>query len=186
MFGCNLFDEITMLKYVSETIGDTQRQQIDAHLSECDACLQEVVLMNRIEGLTESDDIEPMPNAVFSIKLFIKKNIIDRFINLGVPAKLVPAIATRDSSTNTAKNLKISLDNPPADILIIPTDDGKFWLSIRSDSIAGHYIELYNQDNAPVYIKQAEGDLITIKGITMGEYKLHLGDIIIKLSITDK
>jgi hypothetical protein len=183
MFGCELYDEITMLKYVSENIDDAQRKQIDAHLSECDTCLQEVVAMNKIEGLTESDDILTMPQKVFSLKLFVKKHIIDRFINLGMPAELVPALATRDSSANNTKNLKITLNNPPADILIIPVDDNKFWLSIQSKALIGQYIELHNQDNAPVYMKQVEDELTTIKGITIGKYKLHIGDIVISLGI---
>jgi len=187
MFGCGKFEDITMLKYVEETVDEPTRADVDTHLLECDVCMNEITELNRVDAVMDAGEPERIQKAN-ALTLFICKGIIQRFSHSSGKAELVPIPATRgETSAAEQKTAELSLDDPPARIQVIPVADGQFRISLECAGLSNDYVELKRaEDGSTVYLKKPDGNSLTIKGVAQGEYELFFAGTTVRLEMREE
>lgn len=196
--GCGKFDEIKMLKYIEGSLID--KSEIEEHLAGCDICLKDIIDLNRINSVMEAGNALPVRKSNF-ISIWLKNGIVDKIISTIDLINEQPLTVTRKADGNkgqkdkypVSKNSQIegmqnilifNFDSIPALIKIIPAGEGLFWISVESDILKGHSIELKKKDDKiPVYSKKSGLSEVLIKGITEGEYEILFAGETINIGI---
>lgn len=181
MFGCGEYEDITMLKYLDETLDKETVGKVNEHLKNCGSCLQELKELTRINAVMEAGIAEKIPLHA-RISIFINQSGIGEFSGSFQP-ELVKQTAVRSSGEAATDILRMELPDPPIALSIMPVKSD-IWIGLDWIELSGKMIELMERDSkAPVYMKRADQDSLTIKGIVPGHYTLHIEDTVIDIQI---
>jgi hypothetical protein len=127
-FGCGKFDEAVMLRYVEGTMKLEEAKELDAHLRTCDACLREVMELQRIGAVMDAGEAQTYPFAR-KIFLWIRDNVLEKF-RASFDASALESVPARDKDANGVTGVKFATTDPDSEVTLFPGEKGSFGIIV--------------------------------------------------------
>lgn len=180
--GCGKYDETVLLRYVDGTLDDELKGEFEGHLAVCDACLAEVMEMQRIGAAMEAGEGVQIP-LVRKLSLFVKNNLIERYI-ASFQVSVVSSAPSRGGAEQAVSGLKFGTGEGDVTAAICADKDGRFFVELDPKGWTGEIELVKMPDASPFYLVQSDGRAITMAGIPAGRYRLTAAGAVIEIEIT--
>lgn len=168
---CYSFSEITLLKYVEGSLVGEEREHFEAHLLECESCLQEVTDLIRI-GAQMDAGVALKREESFKISVFVEDGKIKNFIS-NLPAKIAQGEAVR--GTDTEDKYLEAERSQNLSLVILKDGEGFFKIALKGTLLNGSLVELTEKESgAPIFMKRCSEDFLVVAGLEAGKYLLKV------------
>lgn len=181
MPNCGKWPEVELLLYLEGK--SSHAAEIDAHLRECDGCLDFILEENRVTAAMEAGRAEHVRLPAYLGVL--KRESGPLFWEVSSGEVLSAAAVSHRGGAAVQPGLEAFFPEASMRVRVFPLTEGRYWVELEGAALKENTLSLTNSSGGLIYSRKSGESLALIKGVAPGRYRLSVGKEEIVLNIED-